>query len=254
MLSLIDNFFNIPENNKVINILAPYNTDDWKYAKSIKFGSNGSEVTVKGQHYNDILYLYFKIYDNTFRDGKDSLTICIDSNNAEKSSNENVLLQYEFLFDDNAGSLSYYEYINKEIGWKQHTSDPAYVKYKINKDKVFSYWNVVIQINFADLKPIGINPDAFGLYFKVLDYGEEELNTNRYWPVTADVDNVDPYYIPSNEQWAIGRFVEEIRKPKTIRPKLIKTSKFINSHLTFSVKFNTFSHLVFRRKLRYKMM
>ena len=255
MFSFNDNFFYIPENKKVIDILAPYNMDDWRKSNLIKFGGNDTlKVKVKSQHNGDTLYMYFEITDEQLINGDDSITICINSNNKSEPSPENVLLRYELTLDDETGRLFYFECNNDEYNWGEQLPVPDYIECNVNKDSFHSIWTAAIKIDFACLKLYGINPQSFGLYIKVLDFKGVGSPLNHYWPVTAMEKRKDPYYIPPYEQWAIGRFVAELRKPRPRRPRLLKISKFINSRLTFSANFNTLSYLVFRRKLRYKMM
>lgn len=203
-------YFDFPPIDKAINIHGSFDKAEWKKANSLKLGGNGkAKVIIKGQHFNDILYVHFEIDDNTLRKEEDSLTICIDSKKAVKPSPENILIGCEFTFDENGSILTYLECDNDDNIWKVFSPDSEYIKSEIKTDSSNSYWSGMIQINFVDLKEqYGINPDSFGLYIKVLDYdGRENNPAPYYWPITAYYDDSYPYRIPPHEQWAIGRFV-----------------------------------------------
>lgn len=218
--------FYFPENGSSINIQEQFDATDWKKANSIELGNNGNlKVKVTGQHHNNLLYLAFRIDDQSLINDRDRLSICIAPQNISHPAPENVALRYDFTFDDAEGRLFFYQCNNEEYVWQNHFPVPAYIEYKLEKDELLDYWSAVIQIDFTELELSGINPKAFALYLKILDYTGAYDFTPHSWPATVDEDQDNPYYVPPLELWGIGCFINNSKLQTIQVTKLLQQAQ-----------------------------
>jgi hypothetical protein len=205
--------FNFPAKSSPINIHKEFDTDDWKNAKSIKFGKGNPVATVLGQHYGNILYLAFNVEDKSLRQ-KDTVIICINSNKTAEPGKEDIQLRYEFKLGegDGEGHSFYSKYDNEKEEWGDFQSPaPNYVSNWIYGHKRDNNWEAVIQIDFSDPTLSSINPKSFGLYFHVLDYNGIGPPAHYGWPISVEEETENSDYIPPHKQWAIGRFVKKYK-------------------------------------------
>lgn len=211
-MNYIQKHIYFPDCGNLISIDGGFDGAAWKKAIPLNFG--GEKVKGLGQYHNDHLYLYFKIQDNSLLDLDDKLFICVDLNDAIGANPGNGLVWYTFAFENSDGHSFYSDKKYEDEQWGNFQSPaPYYVRSWIHKDELFNYWEAVVDIDFNSItisgsELIGIHPQSFGLYLKVVDYTTDHDFTPAAWPIDNVEDGEDPYFIAPQTQWAEGRFLK----------------------------------------------